>query len=97
MVVGTCKVTLHLAESHSLKEKRQVLKSIISRVRPKFNVSIAEVKDQDLWQRATLGIAVVATDGQHADEVLSKVVSLIARTRMDGEVTDYETELLPVS
>lgn len=74
MRVGTLIVALYLSEGSSLKDKRQVVKSVVERIRQKFNVSIAEVDDLDLWQKATLGIAVVSNDGQHANRVLDKVL-----------------------
>ena len=94
MVVGTGKITLHIPESHTLKDKRQVLRSLMSRVRQTFEVSIAEVDSLDRWQAATLGLAVVSNDARHADEVIAKVVSFIEDTRLDIEVTGYETEIL---
>ena len=80
----------------SLKGKRQVLKPITTRVRNKFNVSVAEVDDQNLWQLATLGICCVSNDKRHTNEVLSKVVDFISGSRFDIEILDYEIEILPV-
>lgn len=94
MVIGVCKVTLHLPESSSLKGKRRVIKSIIGRVQHHFAVSIAEVGDNDLWQIAELGIAYVSNDSQHANEVLSKVVEFISHSSEEMLVTDYELEIL---
>ncbi len=68
MVVGACRVTLRLPENHSLKGKRHVLRSIIERVKHKFNVSIAEIEDQDRWQVSQLGISCVSNDVQHVNE-----------------------------
>lgn len=96
MNVGVCRVSLRLPENLSLKGKRQVVKSIIARVKSKFNVSVAEVDDQDLWQRATLGICCVSNDGRYTNEVLSKVMDLIIGGRFDVEILDYEIEILPV-
>ena len=96
MNVGVCKVRLRLPENLSLKGKRQVLKSITTRVRNKFNVSVAEVDDQDLWQLATLGICCVSNNNRHTNEVLSKVVDFIVGGRFEVEVVDYEIEILPV-
>ncbi len=73
-----------------------MLKSIITRVGSKFNVSVAEVDDQDLWQLATLGISCVSNDKRHANEVLSKVVEFITDSRFEIEILDYEIEILPV-
>jgi len=95
MNVGVAKIRLRLPENLSLKGKRQVLKSIISRVEGKFTVSIAEVDDHDRWQLATLGISCVSNDQQHANEILSKVVDFIVRGRFDVEILDYEIEILP--
>jgi len=83
-----------LPENHSLKGKRRVLKSIVTQVRNKFNVSIAEIDDQDLWQLATLGIVCVSTDRRHATQILSKVVEFISSIRGDAEILDYEIEFL---
>ena len=74
MRIGTLTVTIYLGEGSSLKDKRQVVKSVVERLRQNFNVSIAEVADLDLWQKATIGIAVVSNDGQHANRVLDKVL-----------------------
>ena len=96
MNVGVCKIRLRLPENLSLKGKRQVLKSIVHRVENKFNVSVAEVDDNDLWQLATLGICCVSNDKRHTNEVLSKVVDSIVNGRFEVEILDYEIEILPV-
>jgi uncharacterized protein YlxP (DUF503 family) len=96
MNVGVCRISLRLPENLSLKGKRGVLKSIITRVRSKFNVSMAEVDDHELWQLATLGICCVSNDGRYTNEVLSKVVDFIVNGRFDVEILDYEIEILPV-
>ena len=96
MNVGACRISLRLPENLSLKGKRRVLKSITTRVRSKFNVSVAEVDDQNLWQLATLGICCVSNDKRYTNEVLSKVVDLIVDGRFDVEILDYEIEILPV-
>ena len=96
MNVGVCKVRLRLPENLSLKGKRQVLKSITTRVANRFNVSVAEVDDHDLWQLATLGICCVSNNKRHTNEVLSKVVDFIANSRFEIEMLDYEIEILPV-
>mgnify|MGYP002837559702 CR=1 FL=1 len=77
MVVLVGEVQLHLPESQSLKDKRQVVKSLKDRVRNRFNVSIAEVDYVDLWQRCAIGIAVVSTTREHAEETLSTAVHFI--------------------
>ena len=94
MVIGTCTIELRLPGNGSLKGKRRVVKSIIARVRNEFNVSIAEVDDQDLWQRATLGVACVSNDAEYAHGLLSQVVRKIENSRLDAEILDYQIELL---
>jgi len=96
MHVGICRIRFRLPENGSLKDKRRVIKSITSRVANKFNVSVAEVDDQDLWQLATIGIACVSNDKRHANEILSKVVDYITEARLEVEILDYNIELLPV-
>ncbi len=94
MNIGALIVKLRLPENHSLKGKRKVVKSIIAQVSNKFNVSIAEIEDQDLWQVAILGITCVSNSGRHANEVLSKIVNFIEHNRGDAEIIDYEIEIL---
>ena len=77
MNVGVCKITLRLPENQSLKGKRRVVKSLCSRVRAKFNVSIAEADNNDVWQLATLGVVCAGNSSRHVDEVLSNVLDYI--------------------
>ena len=94
MNIGALRVRLRIPENHSLKGKRRVLRSITSQVKNKFNVSIAEIDDQDLWQVATLGVTCVSNDSRHVNEILSHVMNFIESIRDDAEVLDYEIELL---
>lgn len=96
MNIGVCKITLRLPENLSLKGKRQVMKSITSRVRNQFNVSVAEVDDHDLWQIATLGVCCISNSKRHANQVLSKVVNFMANSRFEAELLAYEIEILSV-
>ena len=93
MVVGLASIEIHIPECESLKRKRQFLKRIKDRVKNKFNVSIAEVGHNDLWQRSTLGVSVVANQRHFADQVLSGVVDLISREN-GIQILDYSIELL---
>ena len=92
MNVGVCSVTLRLPENQSLKGKRRVISSLCSRIRNKFNVSIAEVGDNESWQLATLGITSVSNSARHADEVLGSVVAYIENSRLDLELVDCQQE-----
>ena len=93
MAVGVCTIYLSIPANHSLKGKRQVLKSLMARVRKEFNVSIAEVEQQDAWQAATLGVACVSADPAYAHGLLTKVVQAISAYRLDAEVIDFEIEI----
>ncbi|MCJ7509093.1 MAG: DUF503 domain-containing protein [candidate division Zixibacteria bacterium] len=77
MVVGICRIELHIPESRSLKDKRQVIKGIKDKIRNKFNVSIAEIGNNDLWQRASLGVSIISNDKKFATQVLCLVVDKI--------------------
>ncbi len=94
MKVGVSQITLHLPGCHSLKEKRQVIKSIMARVRQQFEVAIAEVDEQDRWQIARLGVSCVSNSSQHIDEILGRVRRYIEETRPDILVTDAEMEII---
>ncbi|MFH0914495.1 MAG: DUF503 domain-containing protein [Chloroflexota bacterium] len=96
MNVGVCQIHLRLPENLSLKGKRQVVKSITSQVQNRFHVSIAEVEDNDLWQRATLGVSVVSNDKRYTNEVLSKIVDFVGNGRFEAEMLDYEIEILTI-
>jgi uncharacterized protein YlxP (DUF503 family) len=86
-------VELHLGEVDSLKGKRHVLRGLKEKVKNRFNVSVAEVDHEDLWQRATLAVACVSNDARLANEVVSKAVNFI-ESRLDGEVIDVRVEIL---
>ncbi len=93
MIVGTCTIELFLPGNGSLKEKRRTLKSIKDRIQHRFNVSIAEVEDQDLWQKAVLGIACVGNQKAHVNEVLDKVLRAIRGTP-EVEVMNSRLEMI---
>lgn len=94
MVIGTCQVKLYLPTAHSLKDKRSIVKSITARVRREFNISVAEVAHQDLWQTAFLGIATVSNEAAYAHGVLSSVVKWIEHNRPDVELLDFQIEMV---
>jgi uncharacterized protein YlxP (DUF503 family) len=90
MTVGIARLTLFLPEVHSLKEKRMVLRRVKDRARQKFNLAIAEVGDNDLWQRAQLGVAVLGNDRRFVASALDEVVRFV---RSEVEVTNVEREI----
>jgi uncharacterized protein YlxP (DUF503 family) len=91
VVIGVCRLQLILPDNHSLKGKRSVVRSICAKVRSTFNVAIAEVDDQDVWQVAGLGFAVVSADGRHADRMVAEIVDFIER-RAEAQLGAYEVE-----
>jgi uncharacterized protein YlxP (DUF503 family) len=92
MRVAVLHVELHIPYSQSLKDKRMVLRRIIDRLQ-KFNVAVAEIEHQDLWQRAGLGIVAISTSGEHVEQQLAKVADEIERVE-PGLVTRTELEFL---
>ena len=96
MTVGMCKIGLRIPENLSLKGKRQVVKSVVARIRNKFDVAVAEVDDNDLWQVATIGVCCVSNDKRHANQILSRVVDFVVNSHFDVEILDYEIEIIAV-
>jgi uncharacterized protein YlxP (DUF503 family) len=90
MTVGIARLTLYIPDSHSLKEKRMVLRRVKDRTRQKFNVAIAEVEDNDVWQRGVLGLALVGNEGRFVESALDEVVRFV---RGEVEVTNTEREI----
>lgn len=77
MRVAICLLDIYIPGSNSLKAKRQVIKSLIGRLRNRFNISVTEVGNQDLWQRTELGIAAVCHNGAGADSIIEQVFSFV--------------------
>ncbi|MCL2615748.1 MAG: DUF503 domain-containing protein [Dehalococcoidia bacterium] len=96
MNVGVLQLHLRLPENMSLKGKRQEVKSVVAQLRNHFNVSAAEVADNDLWQVATIAVCVASNDQRFSNEVLSKAVNFVEGGHFDVELLDYEIELIPL-
>ncbi len=95
MFIGVGRFELFIPASGSLKDKRQVLRSVTGVVRNKFNVSIAEVDHQDLWQRTAFGVGCVAESMSHCRKVLQEVEKAIARSSLDrAEIVDRSIEIV---
>jgi uncharacterized protein YlxP (DUF503 family) len=73
MYIGALRIELYMPQCHNLKEKRQVIRSVVDRIRNRFNVAVAEVDKHDLWQVCSLGIACISNSEYNAREVLSGV------------------------
>jgi len=95
MVIGVCKVILTIDEVYSLKEKRHIVKSLIERIKSRFNASVAEVDLNDKWKRAVIGISCVSNESRHADSMIANIVNFIEN---DGRAVlfDYSTEIIHV-
>ena len=94
MTVGVCRVWLRLPENHSLKGKRQVVKSLLARLHNKFNVAAAEVDDNDRWQTVSLGVTCMTNSERHVHQIMAQVTAFIQAERPDAELIDYRTEVL---
>jgi uncharacterized protein len=93
MIIGTAKIRLHMSWVHSLKEKRMVVKSICAKVRNQFNVSVAEIEEQDIHQIAVIGIAGIAGDKAQADSVIDHVINFV-EGNTEGEIVSVEREII---
>ena len=95
MNIGFCRLELFLPAARSLKDRRQVARSLTARIRDKFNVAVSEEGNDKRWQSLTLGVCVLSTDSAHANQILSRVVSFVEESRPDLELLDYGTEMIP--
>ena len=93
MVIGCCSIKFYLHGNNSLKGKRRVVRVIKDRLKNDFNVSIAEVGDQDVWQSLHIGISAVGSNHPYMDGLMSKVVDAIDRMNL-AEIVDCKTETL---
>jgi uncharacterized protein YlxP (DUF503 family) len=93
MVIGVCRLDLLMRENGSLKEKRRIVKQIIDRVKHRFNVSIAEVGNNDLWQSAQLGLCLVSNDRRFTNSSLDTILDFI-ETINEAEVVKSDIEIL---
>ncbi len=94
MAIGYCQIDLHIPLSHSLKDKRSVIRSIIARVSQQFNVSIAELDHQDVWQAATLGVVCISNEASRLHQQLESVVHWVEQNRPDVDLVNYCIEML---
>ena len=92
MVIGTLKIELHLHDNRSLKGKRKIVKSIVGKVKHRFNVAIAEVGSNDKWQKIELGVSTVGNDRRHVDASLSRILAFLESLGL-AEIVDSETEI----
>ncbi len=93
MIVGLLTIDLHIPEAQSLKSKRMVIRSLIEKIKNRFNVSVAEVGANDLWQRSVIGISLVANETQIINRVFEKIRNLVTNTH-SVELIDSTMELM---
>ena len=93
MIIGTCTVTLRISWASSLKEKRMVIKSLMDRMKNKFNISVAEVDEQDNHKIAVIGFACVTNEVKHADSILNNILNFI-EDNTEAEIQDSFIEIL---
>ncbi len=94
MVIVRCVLTLQLYAVFSLKDKRTVVKSIVTRLPKQFNVAVAEVDHQDVWQTAVIGIVTVGNDARYLHGLLEKAVAWVEAERPDAPIADYSIEII---
>lgn len=92
MIVGICKVSLYAQWVKTLKEKRMIIKSIISKIKNKFNVSISEVECQDIHEKIVIGFTCISNEVSHADSIIDNVLNFI-EWNTEAEIIDIERQL----
>jgi len=93
MVIGTCKVVLRIDGAFSLKDKRRTLKSLLERIKSRFNVSAAEIDKNDVWNSAVIGIACVSNDAGYSDGLIQIIINFL-ESDPRIEVLDCTTETI---
>jgi hypothetical protein len=93
MLLGICTINLYFSNSQSLKDKRNIIKSVKSRIRNHFNVSVSEINNHDLWKNTTLGIACIGNEKRYLNDVLNKVIKFIDQQN-HLQLIDFKTTIL---
>lgn len=96
MVIGVARVSLHIPESMSLKDKRQVMKSLLAQVQREYHLSAAEVDEHDIHRIGVIGLAVVSTEAGYADAMLCRAVAFLENSKHAAQLLDYQTEIIHV-
>ena len=95
MTVAVARIAFRIHGNESLKDKRRVVKSIVEKSRHRFNVSVAEVADQDVHERAVVGVAVVGSDGRVLNSLLDRIVEFMDSLGL-AEMVETEIEIIPM-
>jgi len=91
VIIGTLQLELYFSEPQSLKEKRVLLKSLVDRIRRRFNVSVSEIDGMDLWQKTTLAVAAVGNQTRYVNQILDRIAEFI-RNENKLEIVKQELE-----
>lgn len=94
MIIGACQIELYLPGVASLKEKRSIIKSLIARLRKQFNVAVAEVDHQDVWQSAVIGIVTVTNESSHAHQMMGKINQWVEDNYPQVMIIKQSTEII---
>jgi uncharacterized protein YlxP (DUF503 family) len=95
MVVGVSSIEVFLPENHSLKDKRHAVKRIVEKTRTRFNISIMEIEQTNLWQRAKIGFSIVGVKKDHVNLAIDNVYAYIESLYI-GEIIDTRTEIIVI-
>jgi len=95
MTVGIALITFRLQGNQSLKDKRRVVKSLVEKSRHRFNVSVAEVADQDVHQKAVIGVSAIGNDGRVLNSLLDRIIDFMDSLGL-AELIDREIEIIPL-
>ena len=93
MVVGILRIELHVHDNRSLKGKRKIVRSMVDKVKNKFNASVAEIGSNDKWQKIELGVSTIGNDRRHIDASLNNILAYIESLYL-AEIVDSEIEIL---
>ena len=93
MLIGICQIDLYLPNSHSLKDKRNLIKSITLRIRHNYNVSISEIDNFELWKNSTLGVACIGNEKKHLNKVINEII-LFLEKQNSVQLMKFEINLI---
>jgi len=94
MHIGTCKIKLFLPMNHDLKGKRRIVKSLTTQIRLKFNVSVSEIENNELWQIATIGIAVISNKILILNQTFDHIFSFIESSNHDINIISNDIDIM---
>jgi uncharacterized protein YlxP (DUF503 family) len=92
MVLGVLHIETYLPAAHSLKDKRRILRKVIDSIKCRHNVSIAEIGQNDLWQRSSIAVCMVANESGFVNSALSRILNEVEKN-LEGEILDYSIDL----